>query len=307
MNKEIRIATIVTCFNRCDKTIKSLQSLINAMKAYNNNRTDSKLQINLFLTDDGCTDNTITEVQKQIAPVIPTTIIKGNGNLYWAGGMRAAWSKAIERPSDYYLLLNDDTFMFENAFQELFRGQDYCKMVFGKEGLCSGITCAPNDFNHITYGGNVWIKKERGLSKRLRAIGEPQHCDLTNANMLFVSNKVVESVGIFYEGYVHGKADYDYAIMANMHGFNSVVTANICGFCDFDHRTQMDVYRDLCSMSLKERKAYFENPLHSNSDYIKYIERNVPQRLNQVKVGRWMNLYCPHLYLLIFKFRMFFK
>lgn len=42
--------------------------------------------------------------------------------------------------------------------------------------------------------------------------------DLTNANILLVPKVVVDKIGIFYEGYKHGRANNDYSLLARRKG-----------------------------------------------------------------------------------------
>jgi len=292
----VRIAALMTCYNRCEQTLRSLNSLCTALDNYNNEH-ENKLYLELFITDDGCTDLTFEEISKQISPILPTTVIKGSGNLFWAGGMRAAWNTALKSNWDYFLLLNDDTILRNNVFYELFGAVDYCKSKYGKIGLCSGITCAPNDEKNISYGGSIWRNRAKATIELVKASGKVQECDMTNANILLVHNSVVSSIGIFYDKYIHANADFDYSILAKKEGFPVVVTANVCGECEYDHLSKVDYLHHLCQMSLSERKTHFSNPLYSSKDFETFRKRTTPSRVWIVKIGRLINLYFPRLYL----------
>ena len=52
----MKIAVLLTCFNRCQKTLKALDSLYKAAEVFNE-KDSMKLNLEVFLTDDGCTDN----------------------------------------------------------------------------------------------------------------------------------------------------------------------------------------------------------------------------------------------------------
>ena len=120
----MKIATILTCFNRKAKTIKCLDSLSKALNQYNNSHSNIIIT-DIYLTDDGCTDGTPDAVRESFK-VINVYIVQGDGNLYWAGGMRAAWNAALKsRGYDYYLLINDDTFIYNNALTTLFETEKY--------------------------------------------------------------------------------------------------------------------------------------------------------------------------------------
>ena len=293
----MKISVLLTCHNRQDKTESCLRSLIRAVDLHNKNHVD-KIHFDVFLTDDGCTDGTVDVVQKVFPNNQHLHILQGDGDLYWAGGMRYSWREAIKRHDewDYYLLLNDDTEVMENVFEELIKSQEYSLNQFGKKGLISGITCSKDESMTITYGGSVWKNRFLATRSLLKPSGHPQPCDLTNANILFVHNDVVSKLGIFYEGYRHGLADYDYSINALKKGFPVILTANICGRCDRDHLDVKERAKKVISMSFKQRKQYFKNPLHSSDDYLLFVRRVSPIRYPFVWFGRAFNLYFPKVY-----------
>lgn len=296
----MKIAVLLTCHNRRQKTETCLKSLVKALKCYNENKED-KVNIEIYLTDDGCTDGTEEVAIRAVSSIAPIHIVKGDGNLFWAGGMRFCWNEAKKRHSewDYYLLLNDDVEMLDNLFDELLTTESWAKNNYKKEGLCSGQTCTLEDPTKRSFGGRVWVSRFWATHKPLVPNGKPQICDLTNANILLVPHVVVDKIGIFYKGYHHGHADYDYGIKAGAAGFPIIVTAKFCGRCDNEH-VDKDEHRRLHErierMSLKERKKYFSNPLRSSRDYLVYIRRTSPLRYPLVWLGRQMNLYFPKLY-----------
>lgn len=303
MKQPMKIAVLLTCHNRREKTCSCLRTLYSALDCYNASH-DGKVDIVTYLTDDGCSDGT-TESVLQLLHGRRIHILQGNGALYWAGGMRFAWQEAIKYHNewDYYLLVNDDTDMMPNLFEELFFAQDYAVIHYGMQGIVSGITCAKNDPKKLTYGGDIWVNKVLGTSRRLRPNDEPQLCDFTNANILLVPIEIVDKIGVFYSGFSHGYADYDYAIMARKAGIPVLLTACFCGKCDDDHVDEEEVAQKLMSMSFKERKAYFNNPIHSNRDHLRFIIRTAPLRLPAVWIGRKMNLYWPRMYYLLNRIR----
>ena len=107
-----QIAVLLTVHNRREKTLCCLQNLFKQ-------KLNSDFLMDVYLTDDGCTDGTPEAIREQYPKVI---IIKGDGNLFWNRGMYTAWKKAAETQDyDFYLWLNDDTFLFNNAIQTLLK------------------------------------------------------------------------------------------------------------------------------------------------------------------------------------------
>jgi len=269
----------------------------------------------VFLTDDGCSDGTADAVLKAYAGK-DIHIIQGDGDLFWAGGMRLAWRTALAQEHqslsgkehgassasssrqswDYFLLLNDDTLLTPSAFSTLFAAEDYCREHFGREGIASGMVCDPDDSTHITYGGEIFTNRLTGRRRMLGPSDEPQLCDWTHANILLVPHEVVEQQGILYEGYRHGQADLDYGYRARRRGIPVVVTPHACGTCPFDHPDIQGIEHQLCAMTLSERHAYLNHPLHSDADYLMMIRRCMPMKYPMTWLFRKINLYMPRLY-----------
>lgn len=301
----VKIAVLLTCFNRKAKTLSCLGTLYKVLKKYNDERgVESRLDLTVYLTDDGCTDGTSDAIRAEF-PDKEIIILQGSGSLFWCGGMCFAWQRALESDIkwDYFLLLNDDVELMDNLFDELFATNDYCINHYKRGGLYSGITCSISDHSITTYGGNIWTNKFLGKSRRLIPVGKPQMCDTANANILLVSQKIVEEIGIFYGGYSHGCADYDYAILARKKDIPVLVTSAFCGCCDDDHDNLASNTENILKMNLEQRKKYFSNPLHSNVDYLKYIKRHFVIRYPFVFLGRILNIYFPRFYYYISNIR----
>lgn len=297
------IAVLLTCFNRKDKTIACLKSLLSAIKIYNE-VADDKTEISIFLTDDACTDGT-AQAAKEVCQGEDIHIVQGNGNLFWAGGMRTAWNEALnhEHKWDFFLLLNDDTILHTNALAELMDTHRYCIDRYGCPGIYSGITCATGHPETITYSGDVFESGAKGKWHRLGPADEPQMVDQCNANILFVPGEVVNKIGIFHDGYIHGAADLDYCMQVRKAGMPALITAQIIGECEYDHFSEKEECERLIRMTLSERRKYVYHPTHSDKDYLLFVKRNIPKKYLISKILRKVRLYCPRLYYYINKAR----
>lgn len=205
----MRIAVLMTCHNRCAKTIDCLKHLYKCVKPDN-------LVFEVFLVDDGCTDNTPVEVKFKFPDV---HIIQGNGNLFWNRGMCLAWENAVEQGGfDGYLWLNDDTLINDDALQKI--------LTLSLDNPNSNIvgTICSTDKTRITYGGFV-------KGKIISPNGSLQYCDKFNGNFVYIPSSVTEIVGYMDPFYRHSKGDSDYAIRTNLAGLKNIV-GPIVGTCD---------------------------------------------------------------------------
>lgn len=298
------IAVIITCFNRKDKTVACLTHLFKAYNSYNLIHTKSPIQLSIYLTDDGCTDGTADAV-RSICEGYDLHIIQGNGQCYWAGGMRLAWKEALKKQAywDFYLLLNDDTMVCSNVFEQLFFAHDYAIATYHKPGLYSGIICDINNPNKITYGGENINENIKVHEHRMQPQETPTMVDRTNANILLVSKEIVNDIGIFNNGFIHGCADYDYSMQARKNKYPVLITHKICGACENDHLSRKDEIHKLGAMSLCQRLRFLKNPVNSDHDYFLYIKRNMPHKFVISWILRKIRIFIPKLYEMICSYR----
>jgi len=296
----MKIATILTCYNRKTKTLSCLEHIYLAANKYNGavSGENNKIEISVFLTDDGCTDGTAEDVTNYCQDKFPITVVKGTGSLYWAGGMRLAWNEAMKHAMnwDYYLLMNDDTDIDENGFITLIDDEEYSKKKYEKLAAISGITTDKNNRSKYTYGGRRFTNRFFGNSVELGYTGTPQECDLFNANILLIPAVIVDSVGIFYKKYVHAHADGDYAQMVLRAGYPALVSSKVCGYCEYDHLRDSDLASKICKMTIRKRRAYYNNPIHTYKDYLVFIRRTSPFRYPIVWCASKLLIYMPGVY-----------
>ena len=140
-----RIAVLMTVHNRCESTINCLQRVFS--QAYDRER----YCLEVFMTDDGCTDDT----RKSVIDLFPSVhIIDGDGTLFWNRGMYAAWKEAEKGQYDYYLWLNDDTLIFDHTISHLLASSS----KHSNKSIIVGATSKVGDPSTITYGG--WINRK---------------------------------------------------------------------------------------------------------------------------------------------------
>lgn len=283
-----RIAVLLTCHNRKAKTLSLLDSLKKSTRAVN-----QKIDIAVYLTDDGSTDGT-SEAVRQNFP--DTIILKGDGNLFWANGMINSWSEAIKGNFDFFLLLNDDAELFKNAIDVLLNTHLECKEVFKQEGVYVGSTL-DKETQEISYGGAIIENRFKYTFSKIIPDGRIHLCDLGNANIMMVSNSVVEKVGILSQGYTHGAADFDYTLKCRKKNIPVLVAPKYCGYCTNDHK---GLYHNFHLKSFRERLNHLRSPTGiAFSSRLLFMKRFFPFRYPIFYLVGWFKVLFPKAYVLL--------
>jgi GT2 family glycosyltransferase len=286
-----KIAVLLASYNRKNKTVSCLCNLHQAVLS-----SKHKVNISIYLTDDG-NDGTGDAV---VALFPEATVLKGSGQLFWAGGMRNSWKEAQKYNYDGYLLLNDDTFVLNNIFDELANAHEFSIAKYGKEGVYIGTTRG-NETKKTTYGGTVFINRFFNIYKVVEPNGRIQDCDLGNGNIMYVPYAVFEKIGMFSDKYTHAIADYDYTLTAKRNKIPVLVTANYCGECNHDHANKYDFFRN---MNINQRIEFSNSPLgFAFPDMLRYMKKNFPYRLPFFFVAGWIKVLFPGVYILMNKLR----
>lgn len=250
-----RICVLITFYNRKEKTIRCLKSLFLA-------NAPSNIEISVILLDDGSNDGTASII-KEIFPKV--NIIQGDGNFFWAGGMRFIWNRAISENYDFYLLLNDDTTVSKDVFSQLIECHNYSVKEFNQAGLYIGST-KDSDLGKFSYGGRRFVNS---ITPHFKIVypnkTKPQQIDLGNANIMMVPRVVVDKIGIFSSAFTHGIADYEYTFRARKNKIPVLITTDYCGECINDHGVN---WRPQNS-TLKERISYLKS--HKGLAYREYL------------------------------------
>ena len=218
----INIGVAIACYNRREKTLACLKGLYRSADA-------AGIRLFVSLVDDGSEDGT----SQGVASFYPKVeITQGDGGLFWAGAMRIAFAKLFEKKCDYYLLLNDDTLLFDDAFRILL---DDVNIVCGEVAgpiLLGGAVCSEAT-GRQTYGGRT--RYRHGIFYKTKVLfpnGCPQSCHLLNANVLLLSSHTAELIGNLSEGFSHGLADFDYSLRAGRAGVKVLIASQFVGFCE---------------------------------------------------------------------------
>lgn len=243
-----KIAVLLTCYNRVDTTLECLQRLF-AQKVPNGYSFDA------WLVDDASPDKTGEKV-KVVYPQV--NVIQGNGHLFWAGGMRLAWkTAAVSDRYDYYLWLNDDVKLYDDALARLI----HCEEMSREDSIISGTLIDPNTgrMSYGCYGGCGLAFKNANVPEEIK--------NGLYGNVVLISSRVFNRIGGMAEGFVHQHGDFEYGYRARKNGIK-VYAISPVGTCVANYG--FDKKKLLC-MNIRERfDALFSPKGIGIIDYCRY-------------------------------------
>ena len=210
------IAALLTVHNRCHLTLNCLDAL------FTQELPDGFI-LETYLVDDGSTDGTSDEVRGRFPQV---RLIRGDGSLYWGGGMRRAWQEASQRHYDYYLWLNDDTKLLPGAILTLLAtAAELCRR-HGCEPLVAGSTHDERT-GMLTYGGK-WMR----TGVLIEPHDQPMRCDAINGNIALIPHSVFAAAGNISPEFTHALGDHDYSLRASAMGIPVYIAPGYLGVCN---------------------------------------------------------------------------
>jgi len=218
----MKIVTLTSVRNRIDHTLTALSDL---------HEQALPLDVSLahVIVDDGSTDGTGEAVRRDFPDV---EIVAGDGQLYWAGGMRFGWVKCVSRKGiDYLFVYNDDVRLEPDAIScllEAAASQNEPHVVVGSFLSMNG--------QETTYGGR-W-RSSRWHPLKFAKIVEPngtlQEADTLNMNGALISRSALSKVGFLSDYFVHAAADFEYGLKLRKADGKVIVAGQHIGRCDLN-------------------------------------------------------------------------
>lgn len=212
-----QLAVLMTCHNRRDITLACLQALY-----------QQDVIFDVFIVDDGSSDGTTDAIKSHYPKV---NIIKGNGNLFWVGGMRLAFAEALKYNYNYYLWLNDDTSLETDALSNLLNTHQLLVQRGYPNSIVVGSVKDPITGEH-TYGGRMRSKSLfSNTFKPVKPGKETKECDTMQGNIVLIPSLVAEKVGNLDAAFIHTMGDLDYGLRARKLGCFLYVAPGYMGIC----------------------------------------------------------------------------
>lgn len=249
------VTVMLTCFNRRKDTINCVQSLVNG---------NPDIDFRFVITDDHSSDGTAEALGTLPYQI---TVLEGDGQLFWNGGMRKALQFALnnEDKTQYYMLINDDVTFYPEAIEKMI---ERCTshpnaVIVGATRDCLGNT---------SYGGVKLLSRRFARFAVIEPSQEYTMCDTFNGNCVLIPKKVFEQVGNLDPIYRHSMSDYDYGMHIRRMGFPIYNTSEHVGVCNDN---QVDgSWRD-ASLPRRQRLQKKEAPKGlPRRDWYHFIRKN---------------------------------
>ncbi|EOU1150943.1 glycosyltransferase family 2 protein [Clostridium perfringens] len=212
----MNVKVILTCFNRREKTINCIESLV---------KGNPKIDFSFIVVDDNSSDGTIESINKLNYDI---KLEIGDGNLYWSGGMYKGINAYFneEQRSNYILLVNDDVKFFDNVIERLIN-----LSIDNNDSVVVGATC--DNSMEFTYGAMKLISNRKtDLYYHVKPNNKGIICDTFNANCVLIKDCILRDVGNFDKVYRHSLADLDYGFMIRRKGYNIISSDKFIGICN---------------------------------------------------------------------------
>jgi GT2 family glycosyltransferase len=245
--KKMRIAVLMTSFNRKKMTLEALESLCSQKQV-------EDLDVTVYLVDDGSRDGTSHAVAERFPQV---SILQGDGSLFWNGGMRKAFAHAFAKGFDGYIWFNDDTCLDEDALHRLTVCADKVTKSLGP-AIVVGSVRDPHT-GERSYGGvRKRVSRFRlDFMPQLPDDREPIRCDTMNGNFTLIPAAVARRLGNLDGAFRHQLGDFDYGLRAMKAGIPIVIAPGYFGHCS-DNPTD-GTWRDR-SQPLAQRWRHLLSP-----------------------------------------------
>jgi len=228
----IRVCTIMTSFNRREKTLECLDALCR-------NQHLEKVGLSAVLVDDGSTDGS-SEAVKLAFPWVE--IVNGDGSLFWCRGMHRAFETALQHGFDYYLWLNDDTMLYADALSRLLNCAESQRVHTGMPVIVVGSTVDEHS-GKLTYGGErraSWWRRTNFV--KVQPGSQVRRCESMNGNVVLIPAESASVVGNLDPAFEHAMGDTDYGLRANKLGVTVWVAPGTHGTCG--HNPVSNTYMD---------------------------------------------------------------
>lgn len=208
------VLALFTCFNRKEKTRQAIKGLV---------KGNPEVSFSFVVVDDGSSDGTYEMLMNEDFGA-QIQVLRGDGNLYYSGGMIKGMEEILSsgRQAQYLLMMNDDVAFYPDCIRKLIvqsRAQGDAVIV--------GATCDTE--NRLSYSAILY---EKGIHYRFLPPGETSvDADTCNANCVLIPFLWFRRAGVMDRHYRHSLGDFDYGLTLRDLGAKLHVSREYVGVC----------------------------------------------------------------------------
>ena len=249
-----QFAMLVTVHNRKDKTIAFLEA-VNQLSTY--------INLYVMLVDDGSIDGTAEEIGKYKFN-FKIDVINGNGKLFFAGGMRKAFSALACRDYDFIIACNDDVELDINKLKS-----QLCTYL--EDGSDSVFIGQFTDYNgHITYG--AWKSKFSFFRSPVERCFRSKDLATFNMNFVIIPRNIIQEFGFVKNYFIHTLADFELGFRYSKAGMQFLISEPI-GHCLHNSEQNTSSDKNLSILNrLRKFNSVKEQPISVRIRYLLDVE-----------------------------------
>lgn len=214
------IFIVIPVFNRKEFTYNCIKSL----------QQQTFKDFKIILVDDGSTDGTEELISQEFSDVI---ILKGNGNLWWAGatnlGVKYALANSKDVANDFLLTLNNDLEVPENYLQNI-----HAAAIANKDCLIGSVSVNYDNNEHLIFCGLKWNEfwaKQRKTAKdfnysfrQFKNAGKIINSDLLSGRGTLIPLALFNEIDLYdFDNFPQYAADDDFSLRARKNGYKLIV------------------------------------------------------------------------------------
>jgi GT2 family glycosyltransferase len=202
----------------------------------------------LIVVDDG-SSNGVVELAKERFPSIE--VLKGDGNLWWAGGMRMGMAHALDQKADAVIWLNHDCLPDSGTLPALaeLAARD------GTGAVSAWCYCRENP----AFGVNPGFRNWHEIPVSELEAGEQIKVDGVNGNCTAISGKAIRQVGLPHTDRHPHYGDGPYTWRLHQGGFKNFVAPSYRAALEREFErciTERD-HSSFWNVSLREKLTYY--------------------------------------------------
>ncbi len=210
-SEDCKVYILIPIHNNIAQTRKCLSCI----------RTQTYTNCEVVIVDDGSTDNS-SQIIKHEYP--DTTILQGDGNLWWAGALFLGIERILKEAGDkdFLLILNNDVTFDEKYIETLIN----CSK--DSQNAIIGSLCIESETGKIADSGPIidWSKLKFSIKPLVDDNKDMiEGLDTLSTRGVLVRISIIKNIGNFIpEQLPHYASDYEYFIRAKKMGYKLVMS-----------------------------------------------------------------------------------